>query len=342
MESLRFNIPEILSLLGVAFCLHIIVYMAFRSGRIARAILPLLYFLVMGLAFLFDAAERGWAANTPHFEEISWALWFLGPPLSILLIIQIAQISRVPALYHYWVLLLLPAAYLVVQQFQDKEESYLDFLTIAGLIVGGISMLTIWFYKGLFRDITGKKTAKERYWLILAIVIANIAFLSLMLASVSVDLDNQTIALARTILGLAFIYLVNTSLFRIYPQAVEVNERRSSERLTDDEMAIAKKAESLLDLEKVYHEPAYSRADLARECGTSEATISRIINTYFGKSFPQLMNERRIEDAKRLLLETSAPVKTICDEVGFNALPSFNRVFKEMTGKSPSEFRKKG
>ncbi|MDB2682954.1 AraC family transcriptional regulator [Alphaproteobacteria bacterium] len=341
MDALNFNIPEILSLVGVAFCLHIIVYMAFRSGRIARAMLPMIYFFIMGLSFLSNAAMRHWSELIPYYEDIAWALWFLGPPFSVLLIIQIAQISRVPALRHYWVLFLVPIAYVLSRRFQDEVENFQELLTIVGLIVGGISLLAIWLNKNLFKTITAeKKTGKERYWLILAIIIANIAFLSLTLASISVKIDTQTFDIARTILGLAFIYLINTSLFRIYPQAVEVLERRTANRLTEEELKTAKKVENLLNLDKVYQEPAYSRADLAKECDTSEAIISKIINGYFKKSFPQLMNEHRIEDAKRMLTQTDAPVKTVSEEVGFNALASFNRVFKDMTGQSPSNYRK--
>ena len=52
------------------------------------------------------------------------------------------------------------------------------------------------------------------------------------------------------------------------------------------------------------------------------------------------MNERRVDDAKRLLVETDAAIKTIAEEVGFNSLPSFNRVFKDLTGYAPSIYRK--
>ena len=83
------------------------------------------------------------------------------------------------------------------------------------------------------------------------------------------------------------------------------------------------------------------RADLARECETSETMISRVINAHFQKSFPQLMNERRIEDAKQLLRETDATIQAIAKDVGFNSLPSFNRVFKELVSQAPSQYRKK-
>jgi AraC-like DNA-binding protein len=99
------------------------------------------------------------------------------------------------------------------------------------------------------------------------------------------------------------------------------------------------KIEDLLRYDKVYQEPTYSRSDLARELEISETLISRVINIYFQKSFPQLLNECRVEDAKRLLRQTKASIRVVQEEVGFNSLASFNRVFKETTGLSPSVYR---
>lgn len=340
MDGLNFSIPEILSLFGVAQCIYIMVYMAFRSGRLSRGGLPLLYFFVLALAFFSDVASRHVGEMIPYYTDIQWALWFYGPPLSVLLIIQIAQISRTPSLKHYWILLLIPLSYYISTQIVGQDDSFQELLVVTGLISGGISILAIWFSRNLFQKITVQKTGKQRYWLILSLVIAQIVFLALMLGSVTMDISAENTILTRTIVGLAIVYLANTSLFRIYPQAVEIVERRSNARLSVEEFQIAQKVEQLLSLDKVYQEPTYSRSDLAKECHTSESVISRIINLHFRKSFPQIMNEHRIEDAKRLLKQTDAPIKTISEEVGFNALPSFNRVFKDTVGQSPSQFRK--
>ena len=48
----------------------------------------------------------------------------------------------------------------------------------------------------------------------------------------------------------------------------------------------------------------------------------------------------RMQQAKRLLLETSMPVTTICFEVGYNSLGTFTRLFTDCVGVSPSSFRK--
>lgn len=350
MEQLRFSIPEILSLIGVTQCVYILVYMAFRSGRISRAGLPMLYFLVLALAFLSDFSARAAPELTPYYFYGQWVAWFLGPPLSVLLVIQIAQISEVPALKHFWVIFLMPLALLVswlaVRDIEGCQalvpcQEFRDWLILSGLVAGGVSLLAIWANRGVIAALSGEKAGKERYWLILAIVIANIFLLLTMFASLSEQLAAQEMVLIRTIIGLAFVYLVNTSLFRIYPQAVRLAlTGGKSSGLNKEELKIAEKIENLMRLEKVYQEPNYSRTDLARECRAPESVISRVINVYFSKSFPQLINVHRIEDAKQLLKETDAAVKIIAEEVGFNSLASFNRVFKDITGTSPTQFRK--
>ena len=134
---------------------------------------------------------------------------------------------------------------------------------------------------------------------------------------------------------------MSTSLLRIYPVALFLPyQGKQEQELSDEDKTLASRIEALLELDKIYHEPTYSRSDLARELGVSEGVVSRIINTHFCKSFPQLLNEHRIEDSKRLLLETKASIRIVSQEVGFNSVPSFNRVFKDVVGQSPSSYRK--
>jgi AraC-like DNA-binding protein len=337
MDQLKFTIPEILSLIGVTQCVYILVYMLMRAGKISRAGLPILYFTVLACAFLSDFAANYIGKNFEHYFYTQWALWFMGPPLSVLLVIQIAKISETPALKYYGILGLVPLAFLGAAVFSPPEEIK-TWLTLLGIIAGCISLLAIWGQRGLFASVAAEKTGKPRYWLILALVFTNVFFLASMLFSLSLPGTGQEILLVRTILGLGFVYLVGTSLFRIYPQAVKLPDAASGE-LSPGELAVARKIEGLLVMEKVYQEPAYSRADLARECGISEAILSRVINLHFQKTFPQLMNEHRIGDACRLLKETGANVRTVAEEVGFNSLATFNRVFKEITGVTPGQYR---
>lgn len=350
MEQLKFTIPEIFSLIGVVQCVYILVYMLFRAGRLSRASIPFLYFFVLGAAFFMDFGARFISDLSPYYHILALSIWLASPPIGVLVIIQVAQISKLPDFKNFWLLLMpfisIGAAYLITINTQECVvlydcQFYHNLLIVCGLFAGGISLLSIWFQKSLLSELHSQKFSKERYWVILAIIISNVILLIFMLFSTQEGVDDDAYVLARTMLGLAFIYLVTTSLFRIYPQSVEYVERGKNETLTKDEKAIAHKIETLFDLEKVYQEASYSRSDLARELNISEMQTSKIINFHFGKSLPQLLNEFRVEDAKRLLIETDANISVIAENVGFNSIASFNRVFKDITGLSPSEFRKK-
>ena len=49
--------------------------------------------------------------------------------------------------------------------------------------------------------------------------------------------------------------------------------------------------------------------------------------------------QRRLEEAKRLLEQTDAPLTQIAFDIGCASLPSFSRLFRRGTGKSPSAWR---
>lgn len=351
MENLRFTVPEILSLLGVAQCCYLLVYMLFRSGSIKSIFLPAAYFLVLAGAFALDFSRTSVSSLIPGFMMWDWALWFMGPPLSVLLILQILKLPDMPTFRNFWVLGLVPSAFLVSRLLAGLDEScrlniaecdvFNEWLIVTGLIAGLLSMGAIWAQRRRLSGLLQEKAGRDRYWLILTLVFMNLCFLGLMLISLTFSAVAEQMILVRTLLGLGFVYVAGTSLFRIYPQAVlliQRGERRSGEP-TQLDAELTNKIRELMDVQKLYQEPTCNRATLARELNVPEGTLSRVINAQFGKSVPQLLNERRVEDAKRLLIDTEAAVKVIAEEVGFSSLASFNRVFKEMTGESPSGYR---
>lgn len=349
IDQLRFTVPEILSLIGLTQSVYILVYMLFHAGDWRRAVVPFLYFLVIAVAFFLDFAGNFIRAFVPSYDVWEWAAWYMGPPLSVLLIIQIARIARPPALWEGWVLLLIPVAGLGARGLAGLDQNcafpgdcgiFADWLTVTGLIAGGISLLTLWAHRGLLRGLKAEKAGKDRYWLVLTLVMMNILFMAAMLLSLTPSVSMADAHVIRTVLGLGLVYLAGTSLFRIYPQAVQiVASRREDGAMNAQERALAARIEGLLEREKIYHEPSYTRADLARELHIPENLLSRIINAHFGKSFPQLLNEKRVADAQRLLVETDAPIKVIAGEVGFNSIASFNRVFRDLAGETPTAYR---
>jgi AraC-like DNA-binding protein len=141
--------------------------------------------------------------------------------------------------------------------------------------------------------------------------------------------------------GLGFIYLGATGLFRIYPHIVDLKSPNKPKHLSAEDSKIVKQLKHLVLVEKVYQEPGYNRSNLARELNISEARLSTLANYVFDKTVPQILNEYRVKDAKILLCDTDADITTITYESGFNSVATFNRVFKDITNMSPSEYRKK-
>ncbi len=350
MDSLRFTFTEVLSLFGVFQCVYVIVHICFRARRFANAFLPCLYFLILGVAFFTDVAERFLSEGFQDYASLQWFFWTLGIPVSVLLIIQISQTARLPSLMFWFLPLLVPLAYFTsvfLIGFIDENctegncREFYTLLSLSGSFVGAVSLLLIWFKRTIFEDIQKQKAGQERYWLILSFITINIAYLGVGIFGSGLVGPVQ-FSLFRTVIGLGFVYLISTSLFRIYPSAFIVTQEKTAyaSTLSDEELKVAQQIVTLLERDKIYHEVSYSRSDLAKELGVPDGAVSRIINLHFNKSFPQLLNEYRIEDSKRLLLGTQETIKVVAEEVGFNSLASYNRAFKSIVGQSPSAYRK--
>jgi AraC-like DNA-binding protein/uncharacterized membrane protein (DUF485 family) len=81
---------------------------------------------------------------------------------------------------------------------------------------------------------------------------------------------------------------------------------------------------------------------LADTIGFSSHMLSKLINEKAKKNFNQFINEYRLEEAKKLLLENSETrIKTIYFDVGFNNKVTFNTAFKNKFNCTPSEYKRK-
>ena len=84
-----------------------------------------------------------------------------------------------------------------------------------------------------------------------------------------------------------------------------------------------------IDLEIVY-----------KQTGLSKHKISSLIKEKTSLNFRQYINTIRIKEAERLFKTTSLSVTEIGYEVGYSSATQFNRVFREIKGIAPSEFKK--
>lgn len=79
--------------------------------------------------------------------------------------------------------------------------------------------------------------------------------------------------------------------------------------------------------------------DIARELYISRSHLSRCFKKETGKSLSHFIMEKKIEEAKRLLLYPDKSLAAISTYLGFSSQSHFSRVFKQFTNESPSKYQ---
>lgn len=79
-----------------------------------------------------------------------------------------------------------------------------------------------------------------------------------------------------------------------------------------------------------------------RMMGVPSRQISIAVNRIYGGSFSQYLNDCRVKEAQRLLVEQpELPITALMLETGFTTKSNFNKEFQRVTGLSPGEYRKR-
>ncbi len=91
-----------------------------------------------------------------------------------------------------------------------------------------------------------------------------------------------------------------------------------------------------------YRDPEISLSSLAEKLDIHPHELSRIINTALKKNFNDFINEYRVRDVILKFQDPAYDRVTLLGmamDSGFNSKSTFNRIFKEMTGKTPVEYK---
>ena len=102
--------------------------------------------------------------------------------------------------------------------------------------------------------------------------------------------------------------------------------------------AVIAKVQSLIR-ERLHGE--LSRDDIAAAVYLNPAYVSRLFRKETGMSLTEYIARARIEEAKRLLVETNDKISHIAESVGYVHLSYFAKLFRKVTGLTPQEYRKK-
>jgi AraC-like DNA-binding protein len=180
--------------------------------------------------------------------------------------------------------------------------------------------------------------SNNKYWIIVALIITNVLFVGIDLLLIQEKVAYEGYEFANLLVKISFIYLVLSSIFRVFMSSKETMSYHTAP-LNAREKQLAKSIVKQFEVERLYRSLDFNRLQLADSIGVSEHHLSRIVNQFFGKSFSELTNEYRINDAIKRLENSKDPITVIAFDTGFNSITSFNRVFKLRMGISPSEYR---
>jgi AraC-like DNA-binding protein len=88
-----------------------------------------------------------------------------------------------------------------------------------------------------------------------------------------------------------------------------------------------------------YSGEAFSLTEVAKSVNISANYLSEKFKDVTGVNFLDYVARTRVEKACDLLQDPALRISEIAFATGFQSLSQFNRVFKKLTRKSPSEFR---
>jgi len=79
--------------------------------------------------------------------------------------------------------------------------------------------------------------------------------------------------------------------------------------------------------------------DVAGVACMTTNSFCRFFKKMTNKSFTQFLNEVRIRNASRLLVQENVSVSSVCYAVGYNSITNFNKQFKQIMGTTPKSYR---
>ncbi|MEM7298488.1 MAG: helix-turn-helix domain-containing protein, partial [Bacteroidota bacterium] len=304
--------------------------------------------------------DSGFIESLPHIIGISYVINFLKPP--ILYLTGLSIIRGDFQLRPKWILHAIPALLILIMSFPMFGLSAEEKITMASSFATYMPgydefnfwfFLTFYFYIGTYLFLTIKnlrvflKNARKNeaaVWFERVLELYSIGLLAgflyyLIRPSGLIEIPDfhlvSMLLMTFLIQSIAYKFLIKSNVW----QSPNGSLQKYDASKVDEDLASIK---TKLEEERIYLEDAISIDDLADTLGMKRKYVSELINQGWGKSFRELINHYRVEDAKTKIANGNGkPLNQIGMESGFNNKVSFYRAFKRITGLSPSEYQQK-
>lgn len=214
----------------------------------------------------------------------------------------------------------------------------------ASLVFPLTGLATVTAYRRQLPDNVSRMTGVDLTWLV---CLLTVAVLGTVAGGVLVVIQGRlpgfgVDALLAGVMAILIAQLLLTAWFGL--RQGEVPKLPALAKSDRAEPATLNRIRQVMDDEELWREPDLRIGDLARRTAKTERAVSAAINQLAGRNFFGFVNAYRIEEAKRLLRNpefAESGLLEIAYEAGFASKPSFNRIFKEVTGQTPSAWRAK-
>lgn len=168
-------------------------------------------------------------------------------------------------------------------------------------------------------------------------------------ASMAFCTDGIFLSLSAFIILVGYFGLRQKEIFTRFPKEEHVfvsGQRTKYQSMNLSEIEFSDfigRINSSMEHEKPFLNPEISLPELATLVNIPPYQLSRVINEKFGCNFFDFINGYRVNEIKRKLNDPAfdnLSLLGIAYDCGFNSKSAFNRIFKKMTGLTPSEYKK--
>ena len=124
-----------------------------------------------------------------------------------------------------------------------------------------------------------------------------------------------------------------------------LSELPFTEELSDNHrhrIAVTMKIQRALDLVATKYSEELSLGDVASASGYEKSAFCRMFKSATGTTFHKYLNEYRIKKSMPLIYDGNLGMAEIAELVGFSEQKNFSRIFKEVVGVSPTEYKRRG
>ncbi len=122
----------------------------------------------------------------------------------------------------------------------------------------------------------------------------------------------------------------------------EISHHLSNASIEEIEI-LKRNLEDVMKYKKPYLDDDLTLGSLATLVETSDKKLSALLNHYMHTSFYDMINDYRVREVKSKMKDErfeNFTLLALAFESGFKSKTSFNRIFKKITGASPSEYKK--